>query len=387
MDFSSFFIRDPSFSFLNAGTLSRTPLAALEFMEGFRRESEKNPTLALFSSFGHFWEAQKELGAFLHADPAHLFFRSNVTAALNDFFFALRLERGGEILATGLEYGATANIARLRAERGGAGFRVAPLPLNPHVTAAALERAVIDAISPATKVLLLSHVATGTGTVLPVATIAREARRRGIVVVVDGAHAPGAIELDIPSLDADFYGGNLHKWFMGPTGTAFGWVNPRAGAPEWQFGGWATYGRQEMFAQFGGDDETVRRLFPGTMDPAPFAALGEVFAFWRKHGAENIRARQHALRDLAARRAEAAGWERVSPRDPALLGPLVSFRQPAHWPALPPGELATKIYHECKVQLALPRVQGESLVRFSPAAYGTEAEIEAGFDRLLEFGK
>lgn len=386
MDFSRHFVSDPGFAFLNAGTLSRTPLRVLEAMERLRREEERNPTKSSFASVGVFWRAQTAVAEFLGADAEDLFLRSNITTALNDFLFALPLEGEEEILATGMEYGATANLARQRAEQAGWSFRAAPLPLGPDVTAAELATAVLDAIGARTKVLVFSHVITGTGTILPVEEIGRAAQARGITVVVDGAHAIGSLPLQIAALPVDFYGGNLHKWFMGPKGTAFGWVHPRwRGRLEWRFGGWASFAKPAHYRDFGGSAEAARRLFPGTMDETPFAGLLETHAFWREFGADAIRTRQRALRDLAALCAEGIGWERVSPRDPALLGPLVSFRLPAAWRGSDGVTLATRIYREAKVQLALPVVQGEMVVRFSPGVYATEAEVREGIERLRNF--
>ena len=386
MDFSQHFVTDPGFAFLNAGTLSRTPLRVLEAMDRIRRHEERNPTRSSFASVGVFWRAQEGIGAFLGAEAEDLFLRSNITTALNDFLFALPLKGEGEILVTGMEYGATANLAKVRAEQAGWSFRAAPLPLGSGVTRGELAEAVLSAIGPATKLLVFSHVITGTGTILPLEEIGRAAQDRGITVVVDGAHAIGSLPLTLGALPVDFYGGNLHKWFMGPKGTAFGWVHPRwRGRLEWRFGGWASFSKPAHYRDFGGSAEAAKRLFPGTMDETPFAGLLETLAYWEEQGADALRSRQRQLRDLAAAAAVSLGWERVSPAQPELLGPLVSFRLPEAWRGSDSVSLATRIYREAKVQLALPVVQGEMLVRFSPGVYATNAEVEEGIERLRNF--
>src|SRR5437868_2185775 len=101
MDFSSHFVQDPSFSHLNAGTRTRVPLAVLEFLEHERRESERNPTKAMFTGYDRIWEVQKRLGGFLGASPHDLFVRNNVTSAFNDFLFALPALGSGEVVSTG----------------------------------------------------------------------------------------------------------------------------------------------------------------------------------------------------------------------------------------------------------------------------------------------
>lgn len=396
-DYSNFFARSDALLFLNAGSLTRAPLSVLEALEKYRREGELNPTKSLFESYRVLWDVQRELAPFFGADPKHLFFRANITAALTDFLFAVPLPGDGEILATGWEYGATTEIARVRAAQSGLRYREITLPLvvDPQASSSGasqeipedeLVRRITSELRPDTRLLVVSHVATGNGTVFPIARLAQEAKRNNTLVVVDGAHAPGAIPLRLGELsDVDFYGGNLHKWFLGPRGTAFGWVNPRwNGKLSWKFAGWASRETPAFYQGFGEGDRDAAQRFPsGTIDPFPFYALRETLAFWNAHGPEELRARQAFLRDRCAAKAEALGWRRVSPRDPRRLGPLVSYLAP--WKSEDAVALATRIYQETGVQLALPKVQGTLLVRFSPGVYGTEREIDEAFQRLAAF--
>ncbi len=386
MDFPSLFTVDPELAFLNAGTLSRVPKSVLDFLDQRRRADEKNPTAAMFRAPSEIWNVQKQIAAFLGAEGKDIFLRENVTTALGDFLFALPLPPKSEVLLSSWEYGATANIARWKAQQEGLTVRTFSFRLAE--TKAAFVQRACEELRPETKALVLSHVATGTGVVLPVDEIAREAQSRGIVVVVDGAHAVGALPLRLSSLEGvDFYGGNFHKWFLGPKGTAFGWVHPRwQGRLAWKFGGWASFSFPSFYQDFAaGDAEAARRYMPGTIDPTPFLALQLVLDFWQAHQAEKIRRRQGELRDLVAQTASRLGWERVTPRAPELLGPLVTFRKPAHWPEGDAIELANRIFYEAKVQLALTMVEGEMLVRFSPGIYGSEGEILSGMERLARF--
>jgi isopenicillin-N epimerase len=383
MDFSPLFVRDPTFAHLNAGTRTRVPLAVLDFMERERREGEKNPTKTLFTGYDRIWEAQKRLAAFLGASPHDLFLRGNVTSAFNDFLFALPPLGPGEVVATGWEYGGTLGLLRHWAGLAGLAFRSVPLPLRPDWTEESLAAAVLAGLRPETRLLLLSHVATGTGAVLPVGEIARKARALGVLTVVDGAHAVGAIPVSLGALEADFYGGNFHKWFLGPEGTGFGWVHPRWREKlAWKFGGWASEAPPAFYQGFGDrDPETCRRFFPGTIDRIPFLGLGETCTFWEHHGAASLRARQTELRELARAQGLALGWEERSPVRPELRGPLVSFVRPGAWV----GEataLATRLYREARVQLMLTAVQGEPLVRLSPGVYATDGEVFEAFERL-----
>jgi len=385
MNFPSLFVQDESFAHLNAGTRTRVPVKVIEFMERERREGERNPTEAMFTGYDRIWGVQKRIAAFLGTTGENIFLRSNVTAAFNDFLFALPNPGPGEIVATGWEYGGTVGLAKHWASSVGLSFRFAPLELKEHWTESSLCEAVLASLKPETKVLVVSHVSTGNGAILPVKAIATGARARGVITVIDGAHAIGAIPVHLDSLhDADFYGGNFHKWFLGPEGTGFGWVHPRwKGKLPWKFGGWASESPPSFYQGFGdGDPETCRRFFPGTIDRIPFLGLGASLSFWEEHGIDKIRQRQTVLRDLVASEAEALGWQRRSPRDLALLGPLVAYKRPEVWGAGESTALANRLYFEARVQLALPNVQGEALVRFSPGIYAREDEVKQGLSRL-----
>ncbi len=185
--------------------------------------------------------------------------------------------------------------------------------------------------------------------------------------------------MDIQALGADFYGGNLHKWFLGPWGTAFGWVNPKwRGKVSWKFGGWASFEVPPHFFGALKDPEAAQRFFPGTIDPAPFAALQEVVKFWQIHGRENLRAYQTSLRNLVEVRGKEFGWQALSPRE--NLGPLYTFALPNAWRGT--ANLAYRLYTEAKVQVAIPNVNGEPVLRFSPGVYVTKEEVEQGLQRL-----
>jgi isopenicillin-N epimerase len=382
-DFASLFTHDPTFHHLNAGTRTRVPLSVLDYIDRERRQNERNPTKAMFLGYDRLWAVQKRLAGFLGASAHDLFLRLNITSAFNDFLFALPPLPAGEVLATGWEYGGTVGLAKYWAGQVGLSFRTAPLELRTDWSASALLDAVAGALKDETRVLLVSHVATATGATFPVEEIAQFAHERGVITMIDGAHAIGSLPLSLGSLAADFYGGNFHKWFLGPEGTGFGWVHPRWRKKlAWKFGGWAAATPPTFYQNFGDrDPETCRRLMPGTFDSAPFLALGEVLSFWEQHGPSVLRARQASLLDLAAQEAARVGWEPLSPAEG--LGPLVCFARPAEWGS--GADTATRILREAGVQLGLPEVGGKPLVRLSPGVYAAEHEVRAGVQAAAAF--
>lgn len=371
--------------YLNAGTHSRCPTEILEAVTRYQREYERNPTMGLVRAWPRLWKVQTRLAAFFGADPRDMALRINVTHAMNDFLLGARLPAGSEILLSDLEYPAVANIARLRAERDGLGLRTFAVPLAGD--AAALRDAVVAALSPKTSLLVLSHVATGTGLILPLAEIARETRRRGVLLAVDGAHAAGALPLDFAALDdVDFYGGNLHKWMLGPKGTGFAWTHKRAQPLQDPIqGGWTTFGEPESHREFGGGSAFARRqALSGCHDFAPFFAIDDMLNLWDKRGPAVLRARLLALQNAVEDAMSPLGWPLLSPARGPLRGPLLAYEAPA---ALMRGRTGGAVLRDLweahRLQTNVITVKGRWAVRLSPHVDNDEDEIREAAERLV----
>lgn len=375
----------PDLIYLNSGTHSICPRRVTDAVVGYLRECERNPTANLVGIWDKLWEVQKGLGAFLGARPEDLFLRANVTAAMNSFILGMPLPVGpGEILVSDVEYQAVVNICRYRAEQSGLKLRAFHLPGRnarefDGLTAEALAELVVCELKPDTRMLLLSHVTTGHGLKLPIELIARETRKRGILLAVDGAHATGALPLDFSKLgDLDFYGGNLHKWAMGPKGTGFGWVHPlHQDRLEPREIGWTTFESGDPHNRFApGSRFAQKHIQAASIDFAPLLGIGEMIAFWREHGADKIRARLSELQACVAREiGNQVGWDWLAPTDPALRGPLLSFELPAKLEAEGYG-LMKRVLKNHKLQIASSRLQGRWVMRIAPHIHNTEAEIQ-----------
>jgi isopenicillin-N epimerase len=387
---------DPKLIYLNSGTHSISPRRVTDAVVAALRACERNPTGSLVRIWETLWDIQQQLGAFLGARPEDLMLRPNVTSAMNDFILGVPLERGGiplergEILHSDAEYQAIVNICRYRAERDGLRLRAFHLP-GPAaselqgVTADALAARVISELKDDTRLVVLSHVTTGHGLRLPIERIAHETRRRGILLAIDGAHATGALAVDFARLeDVDFYGGNLHKWFMGPKGTGFGWVHPfhqaRLAPRE---AGWTTFEAGSPHDRFApGHRFAQRHLLAASVDFAPWIALGEAFAFWRERGPDAIRARLRELQDCVDREMSAAvAWPRITPESRDLRGPLLSYELPSELEQQG-YSLMHRILDEHGLQIASSRLQGRWVLRLSPHIHNTEDEIHRAAEIL-----
>jgi isopenicillin-N epimerase len=212
---------DPEVVFLNHGSFGAAPKAVLEEQSRIRLQIEREPLIF----FDHDYlreldQARGVLAEFLGAVTEDLVFVANATTGVNTVLRSLRLEPGDELLVTDHEYNACRNAVEAVAADSGAEVVVASIPF-PLSSEEQVVDAILERISERTRLLLIDHITSQTGMVLPVGRLVSEAQRRGVDVLVDGAHAPGIVALDLDSLGAAYYTGNLHKWVCAPKGAAF----------------------------------------------------------------------------------------------------------------------------------------------------------------------
>jgi isopenicillin-N epimerase len=215
---------DPEVTFLNHGSYGACPEPVLEVQRALRDRLEAEPVRFLSGELpGLLAQAREAVGRFLSADPEGIAFVTNATTGVNTVLQSLHFEPGDELLTDDHEYNATINAMRAVAARDGARVVVAPIPFpiaGPEEALAPL----LDAVTERTRLLVVSHVTSPTALVLPVSELVAEMDRRGIDTLVDAAHAPGMLPVDVGRLGAAYWTGNGHKWMCGPKGTAVLWV-------------------------------------------------------------------------------------------------------------------------------------------------------------------
>ena len=343
------FLLDPGVTYLNHGSFGACPRAVFEVYQHWQRELEREPVEFIVRRLPDLLaESRAALGAFVGAAADDLTFVPNAGTGINMAARAVDLAPGDEVLATDLEYGALNFTWEWVCERTGARYvRVPWDELLDHVT----ER---------TRVLYLSHITSETALELPVAGLVARGRELGLVTIVDGAHVPGHIPLDVESIGADFYAGNCHKWLCAPKGAGFLWV-----APAWQervHGTIVSWGYEAGRGTF-----IDRTQLQGTRDPSAYLSVPAALEFVREHDdAERcVALAREARRELCELLDEAP----LAPE--SMVQRMASFRVPCDAYAL-----QRTLWDEHRIEIPAMR---DDLMRISVAMYTDRADV----DRLL----
>jgi isopenicillin-N epimerase len=225
-DRPDFWLLDPSIAFLNHGSFGSCPRPVLEFQQEIRLRMERQPIQFFVRDLEALLdEARETLAQFIGAHSDNLVFVPNATAGVNTVLSSLHFERGDQVLVTDHEYNACRNALDVMAERRGIEVAVIGIPFPMANEAQALDP-ILSAVTPRTRLLLIDHITSQTGLILPMEEIVRELAQRGVDTLVDGAHAPGMIPLNLEQLGAAYYTGNCHKWICAPKGAGFLYLRP-----------------------------------------------------------------------------------------------------------------------------------------------------------------
>ena len=224
--FKDSFLLEPDIIFLNHGSFGATPKPVFETYQNWQKQLERQPVKFLGREIaGYLKEARASLASYLNVSGDDLTFVPNATFGVNVVARSLALSEGDEVLTCDQEYGACNNTWNYVSKQKGFSYKKQPIPLPVESSEEILE-AFWQGVTDRTKVIYLSHITSPTALILPIAEICARAQAAGIMTVIDGAHAPGQLDLDLTKIDADFYTGNCHKWLCSPKGAAFLYVRP-----------------------------------------------------------------------------------------------------------------------------------------------------------------
>jgi isopenicillin-N epimerase len=360
-------------TFLNHGSYGACPRPVFETYQSWQRELESQPVEFLGRRVrGLLAEARAALGEYLGTAADNVVYAPNVTWAINAVAHSLALQPGDEVLATDLEYGAVDRTWRYYCGKRGARYINQPISL-PMTTAETFVDELWAGVTERTRVISISHITSGTALVLPVAEVCRRARAAGIMTVIDGAHAPGQIDLNLDELGADFYGGNCHKWLCAPKGSGFLFARPEhQDSLDPLIISWG------YEADVPGPSRFLDHLErTGTQDPAAYLSVPAAIAFQRAHDWPRVRAACHLLaRDARERIAALTGLPQIAP-DSAEWWVQMST---CPLPPVDAQHLKERLWDDYQVEIPVSSRSGQTFVRVSIQAYNRPEDV----DRLLE---
>lgn len=379
----SHWLLDPAVTYLNHGTVGATPRVVLAAQRAIGDEIERHPARFMIRELADVQQfpmdrparmrtAAAEVAAFVRARADDLVFVDNATTGCNAVLRSFDFRPGDEILLTDQGYGAIHKAASYVAGRTGAVVRVVTLPW-PGSTSETIAAAIRDALGERTRMLIVDHISASSALILPIAAIAKECRARGVATLVDGAHAPGALDLDLPSLGVDFWVGNLHKWAMAPRASAILWAAPERQA-----------GLKPVVISWGyGLGLAAEFDLPGTRDPGPFLAAPAGIAFMRELGLDAMRRYNHDLAWRAAR-SFTERWGTAIPAAESMYACMVTVPLPARYGTRPEAAMALKnrLFHEHQIESQVFAFAERICVRLAAQVYNEDADFERLFAAL-----
>lgn len=375
------FLLEPDVHFLNHGSFGATPLPVFESYQRWQRRLEAQPVRFLSRELDPLLhKSRAALGKYLHADADDLVFIPNATHGVNIVARSLDLQPGDEVLTTDHEYGACDFTWEFLC--GKAGTKYIHMPISLPIRS---EEEIVESfwrgVTPRTRVVYLSHITSPTALRLPVETICARARELGILTIVDAAHSPGQIPVDLQAMNADIVFGNCHKWMLCPKGAAFIYVRREVQPSIEPFV--VSWGFHPLPETTTGSRFVDLLQWTGTKDPAAALAVPDAIAFMRAHDWDSVRVN---CRALLRRSVEwVCGLTQMKPAYPLDLD-YYSQMAIAPLPRVDAPALKRLLYDEFKVEVPITVWQDKCFVRISIQAYNTREDVDAllaGLSQLL----
>ncbi|HZL35546.1 MAG TPA: aminotransferase class V-fold PLP-dependent enzyme [Tepidisphaeraceae bacterium] len=365
--------------FLNHGSFGAMPRPVFEAQDAWRRRIEADPIeLIGRQCAGLVAEARKPVAKFLGMEPDDFGFVTNATEGINCVLQSLALAPGDELLTTDHVYHAIRQAMRRCAARAGAAVREVAVPL-PVRSGEQIAQIVLAAISPRTRLLVIDHVTSPTGLVFPVEQIIAGCAKAGVDVLVDGAHAPGMLPLNIGELRPAYYAANLHKWCCGSKGSALLWVRPDKQKDI----------HPAVISHFLGEGFTREFAWQGTRDLSAWLAVPHALAFMESLGLERVMAHNHAMAAWAHRLlCRRLKLDPISPLDGSMLGSMAAVALPAlaGISERQRETLQQRLYSEFHLEAPLMLWNGQCLLRVSCQVYNTPEQYERLVDAIGKLG-
>ena len=363
------FLLDPDIVFLNHGSFGATPKPVFDAYQGWQRELERQPVEFLDRRFAERMATSRAvLADYLGTQRDNLVYVTNATVGLNIIARSLNLSPGDEVLSTNHEYGACDRAWRFLSQKRGFVYISQPISMLLASVEDFLEQ-LWRGVTARTNVIYLSHITSPTAVIFPIAEVCRRAREQGILTVIDGAHAPGQIHLDLEEIGADFYTGNLHKWLCAPKGAGFLYARPEVqNLLEPLIVSWGWESEKSGSSQFIDHHE-----WWGTRDIAAFLSVTAAIKFQREHNWGVVRAACHALTVAAETQIRELTGLPSQYSDDTWYTQMVAALLPSETDIL---ILKKYLYEEHRIEVPLIEWNEYKLIRVSVQGYNTVSDID-----------
>ncbi len=366
------FLLDPNIIFLNHGSFGATPKSVFETYQNWQQRLENQPVLFLGREYDQLLlESRKALGQYLNADAEDLVYIPNATHGVNIIARSLNLSAGDEVLTSDHEYGACDFTWDFVCGKTGAKYIHQHIPLPAESEATMLEQ-LWRGVTPRTKVIYLSHITSPTALRLPVKQICERSRSAGILTVIDAAHSPGQMPVDLQDLGAEVVTGNCHKWMMSAKGAAFLYVRKELQSLVEPL--IVSWGYNPTPATTTGSRFIDLLQWTGTKDPSAALTVPAAIQFMRDHHWEEVRNEcHHLLQDCIIQISDLVNSPPLYPLDSDL------YYQMGIAP-VPPSNLEalkTRLYNEFRIEVPLIQWQDRQFVRISVQGYNTREDLDA----------
>jgi isopenicillin-N epimerase len=363
------FLLDPNIVFLNHGSFGATPKPVFDVYQAWQRELERQPVEFLGRRATELLAGSRAvLADYLDTQRDNLVYVTNTTVGVNIVARSLRLGPGDAVLATDHEYGACDRTWRFLAQKQGFSYNNQPISV-PLTTEKDFIEQFWHGVTPRTRLIFISHLTSPTASIFPVNEVCRLARTQGLLTLVDGAHAPGQIPLNLEKVGADFYTGNLHKWLSSPKGAGFLYARPDVQTllePLIVSWGWQS--------EMPGPSQFVDQFeWQGTRDLAAFLSVPVAIQFQKENDWEKVREVCHALAVEAEGRICALTGLASLYSDDTWFAQMFSARLPVETDIV---ALKSRLYEDFRVEVPLMEWNGYKLIRVSVQGYNTHQDIE-----------
>jgi len=371
-------IWDRSYDFLNHGSFGACPRAVRAAYIAAQDRLESRPIEMLGRRIRELLAPSRaRVAEFLRMQPDSFGFVTNATEGINAVLRSLDFKPGDELLTTSHVYNAVRKTMLFRARQTGAKYIELPLPL-PILDPAEVTQCIVSAFTPRTRLVVIDQVTSPTALIFPVADIARECRARGIELLVDAAHVPGMLDVDVEAIGASYWTGNLHKWCCAPKGTAVLWVDPSRRNDI----------KPATVSHFLDEGFLAEFDWQGTRDMAAWMTAGFAIDFMAQFGWPAV---QTHNRQMAAwvQRMLCERWELdpVSPMNGCMLGSMCTVPLPAEIPArfAKPEDFQEALYREHMIELPVIDFGGRWHVRPSAQVYNRAEQYDRLAHAVLEY--